>query len=65
MFDTDDIYFNDSDFDESYDQWLDDFEDDLEADADALASIGWGDDEDYGYYGPEDAAFEMALFGDC
>jgi hypothetical protein len=24
---------------------------DVEADADALASAGWGTDEDYGYYG--------------
>lgn len=27
------------------------FRDDVEADADVLASIGWGTDEDYGYYG--------------
>jgi len=26
---------------------------DAEADADALASVGWGTDEDYGYYGDE------------
>lgn len=26
---------------------------DAEADADALASAGWGTDEDYGYYGGE------------
>ena len=55
MFD-DDTYFNDSDFDESFDNWFDfededDFLSDLEADADAFASIGWGTDEDYGYYG--------------
>ncbi len=29
----------------------DGFRDDVEADADALAGIGWGTDEDYGYYG--------------
>ena len=28
-----------------------DFMSDGEADADALASAGWGTDEDYGYYG--------------
>ena len=28
-----------------------DFMSDAEADADALASAGWGTDEDYGYYG--------------
>ena len=37
---------------------------DAEADADALASIGWGTDEDYGYYGGEDVAMEYA-WGDC
>lgn len=31
----------------------DQFRDDVEADADALASAGWGTDEDYGYYGDE------------
>ena len=36
-----------------------DFEDeflgnDFSDDADALASAGWGTDEDYGYYGEED-----------
>ena len=31
----------------------DQFRDDVEADADALASAGWGADEDYGYYGDE------------
>ena len=30
------------------------YEDDVWADADALASIGWGTDEDYGCYGGED-----------
>lgn len=33
--------------DEGYDPFLTD----AEADGDALASIGWGTDEDYGYYG--------------
>lgn len=32
----------------------DDFNSDVEADADALASAGWGTDEDYGYFGGED-----------
>lgn len=36
---------------------------DVEADADTLASAGWGTDEDYGYYGGEDAAMEAGLFG--
>jgi hypothetical protein len=27
---------------------------DMEADADALASAGWGTDEDYGYFGGDD-----------
>jgi hypothetical protein len=31
----------------------DQFRDDVEADADALASVGWGTDEDYGYYGED------------
>jgi hypothetical protein len=29
----------------------DGFRDDVEADADVLANVGWGTDEDYGYYG--------------
>ena len=35
-------------------------------DGDALASAGWGTDEDYGYY-PEDdwGTVESELFGDC
>jgi hypothetical protein len=62
MFDfiTDDEYYNDiliwgddSDYDMT----------DVEADADTLASAGWGTDEDYGYYGGEDAAMEAGLFG--
>jgi len=49
------------------DNWLDEPEgmSDVEADADTLASAGWGTDEDYGWYGYEDAAMESALFGDC
>ena len=30
---------------------------DVEADADTFASIGWGTDEDYGYYGDEEPPF--------
>lgn len=50
------------------DNWLDEPEgmDDIESDADTLASAGMGTDEDYGWYGYEDAAMEGALFGwDC
>ena len=32
----------------------DQFNSDAEADGDALASCGWGTDEDYGYYGGDD-----------
>lgn len=37
-------------------EMLDDepYMDAVEADADALASAGWGTDEDYGYYGGEE-----------
>ena len=62
----DDSDFNDSDFDESFDNWFDEDDDlmsDVEADADTLTSAGWGTDEDYGYYGGEDAAMEAGLFG--
>ena len=51
------------------DTWSDADEDardtwtDVEADADTLASAGWGTDEEYGYYGGEDAAMEGHLFG--
>ncbi len=37
-----------SDFDQE--PW-DGFNSDAEADSDALASAGWGTDEDYGYFG--------------
>lgn len=42
--------------DEIDDMSSDDFEDDMsavEADADTFKSIGWGTDEDYGYFGDE------------
>lgn len=39
-------------FSEENEPW-DGFNSDAEADADALADIGWGTDEDYGYYGGE------------
>ena len=51
------------DFDADFD-YPEDWLDDVEADADTLASAGWGTDEDYGYYGAEDAALEYA-WGDC
>ena len=57
---TTDEYFNDTLI------WGDepeDFMSDVEADADTLASAGWGTDEDYGWYGGEDAAMEAGLFG--
>jgi hypothetical protein len=41
------------DQEEDEDEPWDGFRDDVEADADALASAGWGTDEDYGYYGEE------------
>lgn len=44
--------------DHAEDTWTD-----VEADADTLTSAGWGTDEDYGYYGGEDAAMEGHLFG--
>lgn len=40
-------------FDDDDEPW-DGFRDDVEADADALASAGWGTDEDYGYFGGDD-----------
>lgn len=41
-------------------------EDESWFDGDALASVGFGTDEDYGYY-PEDdwGTVESELFGDC
>jgi hypothetical protein len=45
---------------EEYEAWLDshdepqDFRDDVDADADALEGIGWGTDEDYGFFGDFD-----------
>lgn len=41
-----------------YDHERDHFRDDVEADADALASAGWGTDEDYGGY-DYDCDFDM------
>ena len=60
---TTDEYFNDQIiWGDEYDR--DDWDmTDVEADADTLASAGWGTDEDYGYYGGEDAAMEAGLFG--
>lgn len=55
----DDDYSEDDDqteFDDGvnqYDEPFDGFRDDVEADADVLRSLGWGTDEDYGYYGEE------------
>jgi hypothetical protein len=39
--------------DYSYEEPWDGFRDDVEADADALASAGFGTDEDYGYGGED------------
>ena len=50
---------------EAYDPYADfdgEYED-FSADAEALASAGHGSDEDYGFYGNEDVAFEAGLFG--
>lgn len=41
-----------ADYDDNYEP--DPFVSDVEADADALASAGWGTDEDYGFYGYDD-----------
>jgi hypothetical protein len=40
-------------FDYMMDMEQDQYEPDYEDDGDALASAGWGTDEDYGYYGEE------------
>lgn len=42
------------DHDPLLDEPEDHFRDDVEADADTLASVGWGTDEDYGFFGDED-----------
>ena len=42
--------FEDLDYDDEY---IYGHMDDVEADADALRSMGWGTDEDYGYNGEE------------
>ena len=39
------------DYASEYDRWLDSWAD--EDDGDALASAGWGTDEDYGFYGDD------------
>lgn len=59
---TTDEYYNDIII---WGEYEDDDMTDVEADADTLVSVGWGTDEDYGWYGYEDAAMESALFGDC
>jgi hypothetical protein len=46
-----DEYSDEYEADYSYEEPWDGFRDDVEADADALASAGFGTDEDYGYYG--------------
>jgi hypothetical protein len=40
-------------FDYMMDMEVDQYQMDYEDDGDALASAGWGTDEDYGYYGEE------------
>ena len=62
---TTDEYINDQIIwgDLDYGFWPEDGWSDAEADADTFASIGWGTDEDYGWYGGEDAAMEAGLFG--
>lgn len=62
---TTDEYINDSQIWEDYGYYAEDTWSDEDADADTLVSAGWGTDEDYGWYGHEDAAMESALFGDC
>ena len=46
-----DCWVEGEDDDEEY--WESRRLDDLSDDAEALASIGWGTDEDYGYYGDD------------
>jgi len=57
---TTDEYYNDISI---WGEYEDDDMTDVEADADTLVSVGWGTDEDYGWYGGEDAAMEAGLFG--
>lgn len=57
---TTDEYYNDIII---WGEYEDDDMTDVEADADTLVSVGWGTDEDYGWYGGEDAAMEAGLFG--
>lgn len=56
----DDDYMDGPDYDDSEPDLDFGFEHDS-----AMTSAGWGTDEDYGYYGDEDAAMEYGLFGDC
>lgn len=46
-YERDDMFADEMEQDVSDEPW-DGFRDDVEADADALRSIGWGTDEDYG-----------------
>jgi hypothetical protein len=59
------MYEDYSDTDVAFTDEFEDMWSDIEADADTLASAGMGTDEDYGWYGYEDAAMEYGLFGDC
>lgn len=50
------IFLNDEDEERQEDLFADsadDYADEAWMDADALASCGWGTDEDYGYYGDD------------
>jgi hypothetical protein len=51
-----DTVSEEEDFDRAMDSWQEDDRTtfDMSDDADALASAGWGTDEDYGYNGGED-----------
>jgi hypothetical protein len=49
-----DAEWDGDDLSEYDDEPWDGFRDDVEADADVLRSCGWGNDEDYGYYGGDE-----------
>ena len=51
MNDSIDLAIEDAEWEDAYGDFLEDSWSDAEADADALAGIGWGTDEDYGFYG--------------
>lgn len=52
--DPEDVGFTDDDY-ENYDDYEEDpFRDDVEADADTLRNVGWGTDEDYGFFGDDE-----------